>query len=167
METSDEAGPETGARVDPPEITETAEQPAAVIHLTIPREEMQEVFPPAVHELMEVLGDQGVEPTGPVFAHHLRVDPEVFDFRVGLPVDGPVEDAGRVTEGRLPAARVARTVHRGAYDGLPEAWAELEAWIEENGHTAGSDAWERYVVGPESDPDPSAWRTELNRPLAD
>lgn len=31
---------------------------------------------------------------------------------------------------------------------------------------AGPDAWERYVVGPGSDPDPSAWRTELSRPLA-
>lgn len=32
---------------------------------------------------------------------------------------------------------------------------------------AGPDAWERYVVGPGSDPDPSAWRTELSRPLAE
>jgi effector-binding domain-containing protein len=166
MKTNDEAGRGTGARIDPPEITETAEQLAAVIHLEIPREEMQEAFPPAVHELLEVLDDQGVDPAGPVFAHHLRVDPDVFDFRVGFPIDEPIEEAGRVAPGRLPAATVARTVHRGAYDGLPGAWAELEAWIEENGHTPGSDAWERYVVDPGSDPDPSAWRTELNRPLA-
>lgn len=39
------------------------------------------------------------------------------------------------------------------------------AWIEENGHTPGPDAWERYVVHPDSSPDPSTWRTELNRPL--
>lgn len=90
----------------------------------------------------------------------------VFDFLVGLPVDEPVEDAGRVSAGRLPAARVARTVHPGSYDGLPDAWARLEAWIEEDGHTPGPDAWERYVVDPGSVPDPSAWRTELSRPLA-
>lgn len=167
MEKDDDPSPKTGARIDPPEITETTEKSAAVVHLTIPRNEMYEAFSTAVHELLEVLDDQGVEPAGPVFAHHLRVDPEVFDFRVGFPVNEPVEDAGRVTSGRLPAARVARTVHRGAYDGLPDAWAELEAWIEENGHTSGPDAWERYVVDPGSDPDPSAWRTELNRPLVD
>ena len=27
------------------------------------------------------------------------------------------------------------------------------------------EVWERYVAGPESSPDPTAWRTELNRPL--
>jgi len=27
------------------------------------------------------------------------------------------------------------------------------------------DLWERYLTGPESNPDPATWRTELNRPL--
>jgi len=26
--------------------------------------------------------------------------------------------------------------------------------------------WERYVYGPESNPDPATWRTELNQPVA-
>ena len=34
------------------------------------------------------------------------------------------------------------------------------------GHRPAEDLWERYVKGPESGPDPAAYRTELNRPLA-
>lgn len=167
METNDDPTPKTGAKIDPPEITETTEQRAAVIHVEIPRGQMQEAFSSAVHELMGVLEDRGIDPLGPVFAHHLEIDPEVFDFEVGVPVAEEVDEEGRVKPGRLPAATVARTVYRGAYHGLPDAWKEFSAWIEENGHTPGPDAWERYVVHPDSSPDPSAWRTELNRPLVE
>ena len=52
----------------------------------------------------------------------LRMDPDTFDFEVGVPVAA-------------------------------------------GGHTPAPDLWECYVAGPESGPDPAAWRTELNRPL--
>ena len=45
------------------------------------------------------------------------------------------------------------------------AWGEFNAWIAANGHTPAQNLWECYVAGPEKDPDPSTWRTELNRPL--
>ena len=67
--------------------------------------------------------------------------------------------------GTLPAVKVARTVYQGGYEGLGGAWGELMRWIEAQGHTAATDLWECYLAGPESGPDPSAWRTELNRPL--
>lgn len=153
--------------IDTPEVAETREQRAAVIRFTIPREEMPEVFGPAVEELMATLADQGVAPAGPVFAHHLRMDPDTFDFEVGVPVEEPVAEAGRVKAGGLPAATVARTVYHGPYEGLPEAWGEFEAWMVERGHAWAPNLWERYVEGPHSDPDPTRWRTELNRPLVD
>ncbi len=45
------------------------------------------------------------------------------------------------------------------------AWEELDTWIEVEGHTLAPDLWESYVTGPESSPDPLAWRTELNHRL--
>ena len=33
------------------------------------------------------------------------------------------------------------------------------------GPAIAPDLWECYVAGPESNPDPATWRTELNRPL--
>ena len=67
-----------------PEIINTDVQDAAVIHLTVPRSEMMKVFGPAVGELMATLAAQNVEPVGAVFAHHLKMSPDIFDFELGV-----------------------------------------------------------------------------------
>jgi hypothetical protein len=56
-----------------PQIIQTTAQPAAVIHLTVPRNEMMKVFGPAVGEMMAALAAQGMEPVGAVFAHHIKI----------------------------------------------------------------------------------------------
>jgi hypothetical protein len=80
-----------------PEIIETNIQEAAVIRLTIPRSEMMKVFGPAVSELMAALAAQGAEPVGAVFAHHLKMSPDTFDFELGVKVSAPVKATGRET----------------------------------------------------------------------
>jgi effector-binding domain-containing protein len=111
--------------LDTPQIIQTKAQMAAIIHLTVPRGEMMKVFGPAVGELMAALAAQGVEPDGAVFAHHLKMSPDIFDFELGVKISAPVEATGRVKPGVLPAAKVARTVYSGPYEGLPAAWGEL------------------------------------------
>lgn len=153
--------------LDTPQIVQTTEQPTAVIHLTVPRAEIRDVMGPGIAEVRAAVAAQGVTATGPWFTRHFRMDPAVFDFEVGVPVSAPITPTGRVKMASLPAARVARTVYHGPYAGLPDAWDEFETWIEVTGHTSREDLWERYVVGPETNPDPTTWRTELNRPLRD
>ena len=151
--------------IETPSIAHAAAQPTAVIRLTIPRAEIRTVMGPAHAEVMAAVAAQGVVPTGPWFTRHLRMDPAVFDFEVGVPVAAPISDAGRVAAGQLPAATVARTVYHGGYEGLGSAWGEFDAWLAAEGHGRGAELWERYVTGPESGPDSAAWRTELVRPL--
>ncbi len=151
--------------ISTPEILETKTERAAVIRLTIARNEMMKLFGPAVGELMAVLQAQGVTPTGAVFARHYKITDETFDFDVGVGVDKPVAASGRVTPGELPAAKVARTIYSGPYEGLPAGWGEFTAWLKAHGHEQAGDLWEVYNVGPQSTPDPAQWRTELNRPL--
>jgi effector-binding domain-containing protein len=153
--------------LDTPEITQTAAQLTAIIHLTVPREEIRNVMGPGIGEVMAAVAAQAIAPTGPWFTHHLRMDADTFDFEISVPVTAPVAAVGRVKPGLLPAAKVARTVYHGDYEGLGAAWGEFMAWIAAEGHTPGPDLWESYVAGPESSPDPSTWRTELNRPLTD
>jgi effector-binding domain-containing protein len=86
---------------------------------------------------------------------------------LGVKVSAPVKATGRVKRGELPAAKVARTVYSGPYEGLPAAWSEFDKWIKANGHEQATDLWELYSVGPQSTPNPADWRTELNRPLKD
>ena len=153
--------------IDTPAITTTANQPTAVIHLTIPRSEIQTEMGPAHQELFSTLAAQGITPTGPWFSRHFRMDPATFDFEVGVPVSAPVTPTGRVAGSRLPAAQVARTVYRGGYEGLGAAWGEFESWIRGAGLKASPELWEICAAGPESGSDPARWRTELNRPIAE
>jgi effector-binding domain-containing protein len=159
--------PETRDMIDTPAITTTREQATAVIHLTIPRAGIQQAMGPAHRELFSTLAAQGVTPAGPWFSHHFRMDAATFDFEVGVPVSGTVTPARRVVSSRLPATRVVRTVYRGGYEGLGAAWGELDAWITREGLKPTGALWEIYGAGPESGSDPSAWRTELIRPIAE
>lgn len=152
--------------IETPRIVETQAREAAVIRITVPRADIVKVMGPAIAEVMGTVAAQGRSPAGPVFSHHFRMDPEVFDFEVGVPVSGPVAATGRVRPGMLPAVKeVACTVYHGGYEGLGSAWGELSAWMEREGHAPAAELWECYVRGPESGPDPAQWRTELNRPL--
>jgi effector-binding domain-containing protein len=151
--------------LETPHITKTNTQHVAVIHITVPREKIKEVMGPGIGEVMAVIAAQGIAPAGAWFTHHLKMEPGIFDFEVGVPVATPVTATGRVKPGQLPAATVARTVYQGGYEGLGAAWGEFMAWIATAGHTPAVNLWECYLVGPESTPDPAGWRTELNCPL--
>ena len=151
--------------IDEPHVAETRVQPAAVIHVTIPRSKIREVMGPGLAELRAAIAAQGIAATGPWFTHHHKMEADVFDFEIGVPVATLVSAAGRVQPGELPAARVARTVYHGGYEGLSDGWSALMAWIARQGYAPRADLWECYLTNPEANPDPSQWRTELNRPL--
>ncbi|HEY2838539.1 MAG TPA: GyrI-like domain-containing protein [Pirellulales bacterium] len=151
--------------IETPIITQSTALLTAVVRHTIPREQIQSVMAPAITEVMAAVAAQGIGPAGPVFSYHYRMDPKIFDFEVGVPVSRAVTPVGRVQGSEIRAARVARTIYQGPYDGLGAAWGEFEAWIAANGHKPAPDLWEFYAYGPESSPDPAKWRTEINRPL--
>ena len=151
--------------LDTPHITDSPARQTAVIRLNIPRSEIRNVMGPGITELMATVAAQGIGPTGPWFSHHFAMHPDTFYLARGAPGAGPGPPAGRPTAGSLPAAKVARTVLHGNYDGLPGGWGEFMGWIDAQGLKTAPDLWEIYVKGPESDPDPLSWRTELNKPL--
>ena len=144
---------------------QTKDQLTAVIHLTIPRDQIQEVMGPGLGEWMATIAAQGVKPTGPWFSHHLKMAPDTWDFEISVPVTAPVVAAGRVKPSQWPAMKAARTIYHGPYEGLGDAWGEFMDWIAANGHKPAPDLYECYVAGPESSPDPANWRTELTKPL--
>jgi effector-binding domain-containing protein len=152
--------------IDTPEIVQTEAAHTAIIRLNVPRSEIQNVMGPAVGEVFAAIAAQGLAPTGPLFSHHFRVDPAFFDFEIGVPVATPISASGRVQPGNLPAVRVARTNYRGPYEGLAGAWSEFGAWVTSQSLAVAGNVWESYAVGPETSPDPTQWRTELNKPLA-
>ena len=151
--------------IETPQVIRTAAQPVAALHILTPRSEMQHVMGPGIGEALAAVREQGLGPTGPWFAHHLKMTPEAFDFDICVPVSTPVEAVGRVKHWERPAIKVVRTVYQGPYEGLSGAWHEFMGWIEANGLKTAGDLYECYLVGPESSPEPADWRTELSRPV--
>ena len=151
--------------LDTPALVQTTAQPAAVIRITVPRDEIQQAMCPAITEVMAAVTAQGAAPAGPIFSHHFRMSPDVFDFEVGVPLSTPINPVGRVQQSHLPAASVLRTVYTGPYEGLGQAWGEFLKNAEAAGHATAPNLRECYLTGPASDTDPSTWRTELNQPL--
>ena len=137
----------------------------AKIHARVPSREIQTHMGALVAELVEELRKQDVRPAGPMFTHHFRPPDAFFDFEVCFPVAEPVRASGRMEPGTWPAMRVVRAVHEGSYAGLVAAWGELMDWAGRERLMTTKEAWERYLVGPDTEPDPARWRTELNRPL--
>jgi effector-binding domain-containing protein len=153
--------------IDTPQIVRSRAETTAVIRIEVPRAEIQQVMEPAITEVLEVLRAQGVHPSGPLLSYHRSMDPAVFNLEVGFPVASIVRPARRVVPSSLPAATVARTIYHGDYEGLGAAWGELMEWMKVEGHESGPNLWERFLSGPESGPDSSRWRTELNRPVVE
>lgn len=151
--------------IDTPSIVDLPRQSIAFIPLTVPRGKIREVMGPGLGELNATLSQQGITPTGPWFTHHLRMDPEVFDFEICMPVAEQFAASGRVQRGERPALTVAQTIYHGPYEGLGAAWGEFGAWIAAEGLATTEDLWECYLAGPESGPDPSGWRTQFIKPL--
>jgi len=152
--------------IDTPHIMQTTAQLAAVIHVTIPRTEIQSAMGAGITEVMAVVRAQGIGPAGPWFTHHLAMNPATFDVEICVPVTAPVTPVGRVKPGTFDAVKAAITTYQGGYEGLGGAWGEFKAWIAANGHAMHPDLYECYAVGPESSPNPAQWRTELRQPLS-
>jgi effector-binding domain-containing protein len=152
-------------QVDQPNIVKTVAQKTAVVHIITPRERIRSVLGAGYRELMETISKQGIKPTGPWFTHHLRVDPDIFDLEIGVPVPTVISPDGRVIASELPATTVVRTIYHGDYERLEDAWAEFDQWVTANGYQLEESFFETYLVGPEASTDPDQWQTELKRKL--
>lgn len=152
--------------IDPPTIITVPSQRTACIPLVVERTRIAEVMGPGIQEIFAALAAQAIPPTGAWFTQHRRRPTETFDFSICVPIATPVKPVGRVQNGERRAAKVARTLYRGPYEGLSQAWGHFLGWLDANGHKRQDDLWEAYLHGPESGNDPSTWQTELSQPLA-
>lgn len=80
----------------------------------------------------------------------------------------PVADPptrSRVAPVHLPAGEIAVTVHIGPHDDLDVTYGRLGGWVVDHALAVDGPVHEAYLVGPDDDPDPSAWRTEIGWPV--
>ena len=151
--------------IETPQIVQTETLTMAKLYAKVPTSQIQSEMGKLVQEVIAEVQKQGIAITGPWFTHHFRRPDEFFDFEVCMPVATPIQPAGRVEPGEWPGMKVIRTIYRGNYSGLPAAWGEFMQWTDKEGLKLSPEIWERYLVNPNSESDPSKWTTEMNRPL--
>lgn len=86
---------------------------------------------------------------------------------LGVPVDlgtalGPRSGAEVLVQ---PGGLVARTCHRGGYDGLGAAYRALRESLRESGYRPNGPPTEAYLVGPDEVGDPALLVTEIRIPV--
>jgi hypothetical protein len=164
----------------------------AVVRGVVPMAGLRDFFDSSFRALGGTLARQQVAVLGPAFGLYHRPPGETVDLEVGFPTDravrtdgpevsvesqeperpdesqrpedrgAPERPRGKVAVSALPAARVARTVHHGSFDGLAASWESLFAWVRAQGLTPGPVMWEVYVTEPTPEMSPDDLRTELN-----
>ncbi len=141
--------------------------------LRVPREirpdRLGEDIASGMRELAAVAQRAGLTASGaPTLTYQHELPPDrtnVADFEV--PVEpgttlGPASGAEVVV---LPGAQVARTCHRGSYDGLGSAYLALREWIHESGYRPCGPPTEAYLIGPDEVTDSRLLITEIRIPV--
>ena len=124
-------------------------QHAAVVKAHVDPDEMPQFLGGAFGEVIRVLDEQGLHPTGAPFGRYELSEEGGFDAEVGFPCNDVVKPQGRVEADELPAGRVARTLHVGAYDEVGAAYEAAVSWLTEEGYVTVGTPWECYLDGPE------------------
>ncbi len=118
----------------------------------------------AFNEVASYLGRKGAGPAGMPFARYHHTSDDRFEVEAGFPASTPTNGEGEIEPSELPGGLAAVTVHVGPYDAMEPAYAALRTWVHAHGGEPVGDAWEVYFSDPDTDPDPSTWRTEIFQP---
>lgn len=162
-----------------PKIVSRSTVAYAGVRESLPRDQLANVVPRTIGEVVEFLQRQQIAPTGSPLVRYLVVDynTNIVEIEVGLPVTGLAAlHSDRVRLGGIPAGRYATVTHPGSYDTLVNTTAALLEWgklthtkwqmTEQENVTQWGARVERYNVGPPAESDPSRWRTEISILLA-
>ncbi len=161
-----------------PKLDNRSEQHYVGIRTQVTMDEMGgDLIPQLIGEVYGWLGQHDVEPDGAAFMRYYVINmPGNLDVEIGVPVAAAVTGDGRVNSGVLPAGRYASLVYTDVTQGM-EGNRELIGWAEKNGiqwdrwDDPKGDAfrcrYEIFIDGPDEDPDPTNWRTEVAIKIAD
>ena len=155
-----------------PQIDERAEQPYLGLRGKAPHTDLSNFIPTGIDALLAYLAEHGVPPAGAPFLryHVINMKTEMY-LEIGVPVvSASAAGTDRIRPGTLPAGRYASLVYRGVANGIPANGALIE-WVETQGQKldrwdvpegdAFAGRYEVFLSGPDDNPDPGQWDTEV------
>lgn len=163
-----------------PQVGERAPLPYVGIRSQVAMQDFPSIIPQQIDEVAGWLAQHGSVPDGaPIIRYHacptVPSADALVDITIGFPVSAPVAGDGRITADALPAGRYASLTFTGVENGVPGNgvlidWAaaqgiQWDSWDEAIGE-AFAGRVEHMIDGPDDDPNPSNWRTEVAIKLA-
>lgn len=156
-----------------------AAQPVLVVRRRVKRSEIPSTIAEALPQVFAYAQQHGIALAGVPFTRYIEMGPGLVTMEPGMRIAASLEDpkspgsplaesAGEATvaASTLPGGPVATTTHTGPYEGLGEAYASVQQWMEGQGLTPGGAPWECYITDPAEYPDPKDWKTEVFWPLS-
>ncbi|OAI43891.1 hypothetical protein AYO38_10280 [bacterium SCGC AG-212-C10] len=163
--------------VRPAETDERPVQHYAGLRGAIPMSALPQFIPQSLDTLFGWLATHGIPPAGaPFLRYHIIDMAGEMRVEVGVPVLSPVTGDATVSPGTLPGGTYASLIYRDVTQGIP-ANAALLHWIADNGLAvdqhpdpagdAFASRYEIFLTGPQDDPDPANWDTEVAMKLTE
>lgn len=160
-----------------PKIESREAQHTVGIRTQVPMQKLPEVIPQFIGEVEGWLEEQGTTPAGAPYIRYYVIDMErELDIEIGFPVENALAGDDRVKAGVIPSGRYGTLIYTDVTKGIEGngvliRWAEKEgiewdAWDVETGHAFASRI-EYFLDGPDDDPNPENWRTEVAIRLVD
>ena len=146
-------------------IRPTTKQHTASIKMTRPVSQigpaMGEAFPKIYHAVVSA----GMEPAGMPLARYFDFGEEETTFECAIPVPSPFTPSGEVEASSVGGDEAVFGIHVGSYESIGQTWAEMMAWVTEQGRAPAGPTWEVYIDDPQ-EVAPDQLKTELYIPLA-
>lgn len=149
-----------------PEIVELEPQEAIAVRGDVAFADLTAFFGAAFGTAAAAAGAAGVQIVGPPFGYYPAMPTDTVAVEAGFPVSAPAEVEGAAHRFVIPGGRAVQVLHVGPYDAMEQTYAELQAWMAEQGIVAAVGMWESYLSDPEAEPDPTTWRTLITWPIA-
>lgn len=160
-----------------PKLEDRAAQFTVGIRAQVPMQKLPEVIPQLIDETAAWLDEQDATPAGaPYIRYHVINMEEFLDIEIGFPVETALMGDDRVQASIIPAGRYGTLIYTDVSKGIESnaaliGWArekgiEWDAWDAETGHAFASRI-EYLLDGPDDDPNPANWRTEVAIRLQD
>lgn len=149
---------------------EIGPQPVLVVKRRVPRTAIAATIGEALPHVFTYAQQHGIALAGLPFTRYIEMSPGLVTMEPGMRIAGAaptgLPDGGQVIADTLPGGAAASTVHTGPYETLPDAYAAIQQWMEQHGHSPAGAPWEVYLTDPAENPDPGQWKTEVFWPLS-
>ena len=135
------------------ELTEQKAQPVLSIRTRTTVEELSNLIGSSYCKIMDYLKELGEEIVDAPFTAYHNLDMQDLDVEMGFPVAKHLPGKGEILPREIPGGRFVSGMYKGSYKGMERPYAEMAAWIADNGHEATGVSYEYYYNSPEDIPE--------------